>query len=98
MPCQGGCGSPEPNYKQEVAKLSSLLCSVCRSLEDLNFDFDKNPELSRFWDEHKKIDEARLLSEARMRLEKSRCLELSNKKFGDLTKEELGLLKKHKFV
>lgn len=49
--------------REEVRKLifqpSELLCSACRALARLGYDFDENPALSRWWEEHKKEDEKR---------------------------------------
>ena len=34
-----------------------LLCSACRVLERLGYDFEENPALSIWWDRHKKLDQ-----------------------------------------
>ena len=36
--------------------IKQILCSACRSLERLNYDFDENPALSRWWHEHRQED------------------------------------------
>jgi len=36
--------------------MKQLLCSACRALARMNYDFDENPALSQWWDEHKKGD------------------------------------------
>lgn len=33
---------------------AALLCSACRVLERLGYDFEENPALSLWWDDHKK--------------------------------------------
>ena len=36
-----------------------LLCSACRVLERLGYDFEENPALSIWWDKHKRLDQKR---------------------------------------
>lgn len=38
---------------------SVLLCSACRALKRLGYDFGENPALDRWWDEHQKEDAKR---------------------------------------
>jgi len=69
MPCQ------DPDYREietsikiheknkENKTLESLLCSSCRVLERLNYDFDENPRLSEWWAKHKREDEERARKE-----------------------------------
>lgn len=35
---------------------TALLCSACRVLERLSYDFDENPALSQWWAQHKEED------------------------------------------
>ena len=44
----------EPSISEVV-----LLCSACRVLERTGYDFEENPALSLWWDEHKKKDKRR---------------------------------------
>lgn len=110
MPCIGG-----PTWEQErderkakerkereLARMEPLLCSACRGLERLGYDFDENPELSEWWDKHKKADAARAEAE-RKALEKAEwerkvIKDALDKPIGTLTKEEKDLLKKHNFL
>ena len=43
-------------YIDKLAKTDSLLCSTCRVLDRLGYDFDENPRLSEWWDKHKRED------------------------------------------
>ena len=107
MPCSDG-GVPYPPSAEEVAaakfakRAPSLLCSACRALDRLGFDFDENPELSEWWAKHKKEDDARIereRKEAEIRDWELRIVrEALTKPFGDLSKEEKALLKKHKYI
>ena len=107
MPCSDG-GVPYPPSPAEIAaareakRTPSLLCSACRSLERLGYDFDENPELSEWWDKHKAEDAARLLKVAQdteRRAYRQRILtEALKKPVGDLTGEEKKILKEGKYL
>ena len=84
--------------KDEAAKWEALLCSACRSLEHVEFDFDVNPELSRWWDKHKKEDAARERKENAERLEMEAVDAALAKPFKDLDDDEKKLLRKHKYL
>lgn len=56
--------------RKEWLKWKALLCSACRALEDFKFDFDKNPELSRWWDKHKQEYAERERKENAARMER----------------------------
>lgn len=84
--------------RKEAEKWEALLCSACRSLEHVEFDFDVNPELSRWWDSHKKADAARERKEQAQRLELEAVDVALAKSFKDLTKEDKKLLRKHGFA
>jgi len=75
--------------QEKTSKLEALLCSACTALEEKEFNFATNPELDCWWDNHKKIDTARNEADAKKRLLRSKCVELSYKQ---LTKEDLELL------
>lgn len=52
------CGGPYGPSAEEVNEgLKILLCSACRSLGRLGYDFDENPLLSRWWVEHRKAEQ-----------------------------------------
>ena len=51
MPCQDSNIRPT-----EEERLTSLLCSACRVLKRLGYDFDENPSLSHWWKWHQEID------------------------------------------
>lgn len=38
---------------------TALLCSACRVLTRMGYDFDENPALSQWWTEHQKEDKKR---------------------------------------
>lgn len=81
--------------RKERLKWEALLCSACRALEDFKFDFDKNPELSRWWDKHKQEDAERERKENAARLEKEAVDVLLRKPLAELTKEDKKLLRKN---
>lgn len=93
-----------PETKRQLAKVESLLCSACRTLEALadchgvEFDFDTNPALSKWWADHKAEDNARVVAEKRKRLEFEKTKLIADKPFKDLTEEDKRLLKKHGFL
>lgn len=55
MPCSEGMPSDNSEYIK-IKKLTAILCSDCRVLTRLKYDFDENPMLSEWWEEHKKDD------------------------------------------
>lgn len=57
----GGYSSPEVRYVESNRdkELTALLCSTCRVLTRLGYDFDENPALSVWWEAHKKEDAKR---------------------------------------
>lgn len=113
MPC--GYFDNRIDYEAENKKLEiehshtiALLCSACRALEGLKFNFALNPELDRWFHQHKIEDQARLeqelkeqkkAEERRRKAEikaKAKALKLSKiseKKVEDLTEEEFKILK-----
>lgn len=103
MPCiDGGPSWPAEAEKQRDSSMSPLLCSACRALERLGYDFDENPELSEWWDKHKKADAARLAKEQqeaeRAEYQRRIVREALKKPVSALTAEEKALLKKHNFL
>jgi hypothetical protein len=98
VPCTDGGPSPRDTIREENSRLDVLLCSACRALERLGYDFDENPELSRWWDQHKREDEAREQVETRKRLRKSLAKELANIPVSHLTKEERQILREEGYL
>jgi hypothetical protein len=98
MPCQGGPNPPDWEiscYKEEIDKLSSLLCSLCDSIESANL----SPELVSFlmpkkviswWRNHKYVDESRKASERKLQ-ELSQLRENALAKLSKKEKTALGL-------
>lgn len=84
--------------RSEREKFEPLLCSACRSLEERGFDFDTNPELSRWWDAHKKADAERERKEQAKRLELEAVDAALAKSFKDLTDSDKKLLRKHGYT
>ena len=84
--------------RKERLKWEALLCSACRSLEDFQFDFDKNPELSRWWDNHKKEDAERERKEQAKRIELEWVNEILQKPFKSLTDDDKVLLKRYGYL
>jgi len=51
MPC-----NEDASWRREEIEKSNMvkmLCSACRVLARLEYDFDENPMLSKWWDKHK---------------------------------------------
>ena len=102
MPCI--CYYPEENvdytkkYENLTSSLEEMLCSACRVLEKGKYDFDENPQLSKWWDAHKKEDEKRQAAEAKIQREIEQCKILNNKSLASLTKDEKSLLSKHGYL
>jgi hypothetical protein len=74
-----------------------LLCSACRVLERMGYDFDENPSLSVWWDQHKRddVERERILQNEQKRAEYREriVLEALVKPLKDLSNEERHLLK-----
>lgn len=104
MPCSDGGGwlygpsEAELAKAREIARMEPMLCSACRTLERLGFDFDENPELSEWWDKHKAADRAREKEETRKRLELEQVQTIAKKPFNKLTDADKKLLKKHGYM
>lgn len=107
MPCTDG-GVPYPPSPKEIAhkkfikRAEPMLCSACRALERLGYDFDENPELSEWWDKHKKEDALREAAERKAaekeEWERRVITDALRKPISKLTKEEIALFKKHNFM
>lgn len=96
MPCNDG-GWPSESQSQSLKikqlsrsnrELEALLCSTCRVLETQGYDFDLNPALSTWWDQHKKEDIARQEKELRAKLLKEEAMEIAKKPFIELTAQD----------
>lgn len=84
--------------KDRIVHLTALLCSTCRALASTQYDFDLNPELSRWWDTHKQEDDTREKTEARARLRQELARELSRKPVKDLTADDRDILKEQGYL
>lgn len=107
MPCSdGGVAygpTPEEIARNKFAKRAEpMLCSACRALERLGYDFDENPELSEWWNKHKEEDRRRTereeLARERKTLRKRMAKELSQKPVAELTKEDKQLLREEGYL
>jgi hypothetical protein len=107
MPCRvddypSGPTPAEVKADRELKRTQPLLCSACRALARLGYDFDENPELSEWWDKHVKEDTARVAEEERMKekvaWEKRQVKLALRKSIADLTGDEKLLLKKYKYL
>jgi len=75
MPCgdlgsKFGTGPTEEQYWQhEINKCPTseevLLCSACRALVRLEYDFGENPMLDQWWNHHQRVDEMRAKSKSK---------------------------------
>lgn len=59
MPCSDGNAWDEQCREAEKVRIDALLCSACRVLKRLGYDFEENPALSAWWAEHQRKDAAR---------------------------------------
>lgn len=94
MPCQSGPSYDDVERDRKRAS-DALLCSACRSLEQLGFDFDTNPELSRFWADHKVRDADRIRKENEKRLIQEQVDVLLAKSIKELTEQDRAFLNRH---
>ncbi len=101
MPCRDlGFEQTEEAYRAiNTPQYEVLLCSACRALANLNYDFGLNPELDRFWHKHQEKDNTRKVKEAKEKLEFNEALRIAEEKtLSQLTSEEKQLLKKYKIL
>lgn len=104
MPCRTD-PSPE-DYAAAVVdaekKQDALLCAACRVLDRVGYDFDENPELSVWWDKHKREDDARQAREREIaekkKYKKRVAAEAVLKPVAELSKEEKAILKELGFL
>jgi transposase-like protein len=97
MPCSDG-GQAEYEREREHNEMRELLCSTCRILAAHGFDFGTNPQLDRWWNNHRKEDEAREMAEAKARVEKNIAVELTKKPLAELTSTDRQLLRKYNLL
>lgn len=97
MPCNSGPDDREIIHEQHklIKDTETLLCSACAALERYGYNFQENPSLDRWWDAHKKADEARKIAEAAKRKEIELAGELVKKRVIDLTPDEVAIIRKH---
>jgi hypothetical protein len=107
MPCSDGGASDyrsgyaagEDSLRQQLENMKEMLCSSCRVLEREGYDFDENPLLSKWWDKHKKEDQARLAKEIKERNEFLLAKGIAESTpVSKLSKTHKDLLKKHGFM
>ncbi len=97
MPCDSG-GQTQYVENPINKKMKSMLCSACRALERLGYDFDENPRLSEWWDDHKKEDAKREKEKKKKSLRSEVARELSNKPVAELSKEDKALLREEGYL
>ena len=106
MPCIGGPSIEDERRDAQAARelnaTPPLLCSACRVLDRLGYDFDENPALSKWWDKHKKEDDARIERERKAKeveaFERRVVEQALTKPFGELSKDEKKILRKHGYM
>lgn len=102
MPCQDpDYGLINKNVEQLYSKLrkaQSELTIICHELEKTGYDFELNPQLSRWWDDRKKAELERLEAEAKKQLEKELCKELFQKPLSSLSDNDKNLLRKYNYI
>jgi hypothetical protein len=106
MPCRDGREEEHRTvYREDTTKIKAMskklldfeanLCSACRSLERLGYDFDENPTLSEWWEAHKEADEKRQNEEAMKKATLKLAIEIAEtKSISELTLEDRELLTK----
>jgi hypothetical protein len=105
MPCRDGGPSPaqieNDDLRKEVKRLERLeplLCSACKSLENLGFDFGINPELDEWHHKHKEEDRKREEIQARVDFRRRLALEASKKPVNELSVDERRALKSEGYL
>jgi hypothetical protein len=104
MPCSDGGYGREMEAKEradlrnELKRMDPLLCSACRALEKVGFDFDTNPELADWWFKHKLEDAKLAEAAAKVEFEKRVVAAAILKPFSEISDEEKALLKKYKYL
>jgi hypothetical protein len=102
MPCRDS----DDNNSNRVNKVAAvnkaqevLLCSACRALTTLGYDFGSNPDLDTWWHAHEEADAKRRIAEARTRLEREQAIELANTKpVAQMTPDEKKLLRRFNII
>ena len=94
MPCNDGGYSYSAIEEDEdlISDLEQMLCSASRALKRLGFDFDENPQLSRWWAKHQEQD---LLEQAEALKSEQRLkyiLALAQQPYSSLSNDERKLL------
>lgn len=85
MPCRRGPDKFDDYHDPSVMR--SVLCSVCRMLEEDGYDFDKNPALSEWWSTHKELDEIK-------RRDERRADELMDRPLRELSGDDVSFLER----
>jgi hypothetical protein len=120
MPCRDGRDNMHPaeiklinetsilhiQHRKEIDALTEMLCSVCRVLEASGYCFQNNPQLDRWWANHKAEDEKKELMRqhkesvrAGKALRHKHAIEISDtKSISTLTAEERKLLKEFRII
>jgi hypothetical protein len=83
----------EDHQRMANKLLGPLLCSACRTLERMEYDFDENPALSKWWSDHKKADEAREREEAKNRVRRELAKQIAQLPVNTLTSDEKAILR-----
>lgn len=97
MPCRVD-PSPEEERRgferRASAFMAPLLCGACRALARLGYDFDENPELSRWWAAHQAEDKRREDAELAKRLRTEHARHLAKTlTVADMTDDQRALLR-----
>ena len=98
MPCRSEGGSAVYIRNPIDKDLEIMLCSACRGLERLGYDFDENPKLATWWHQHKLEDEKRVREEQKKALREKLAIELTKKPVSKLTKEDMVILREEGFL
>jgi hypothetical protein len=89
MPCRTDYYEDDAEDKT-ICELEELLCSACRSLTRMGYDFAENPALDGWWHEHVQQDNERRRREAIAEMEGKVFDSLMEKKPSEMTDDEKG--------
>jgi hypothetical protein len=102
MPCRYEDDNPGERLNKAAALNKTqevLLCSACRALTALGYDFGSNPDLDTWWHAHEETDAKRRIAEARTKLELEQAIELAGTKtVAQMTPDEKKLLRRFNII
>lgn len=84
---------------KKLDELTQLLCSVCNRLDEKDSEyFPMNPQLDRWWSEHKEEDRKRRIAELKVKQARDRAESMLAKPWNSLTQAEKEFLKRGNYL